>query len=650
MTTRSLLFASALLAVAACGDDGNKTTPDASGNACATPAIGEITSYPGTFSGTVVGGGRDHSAAEGACTVQTGDAWYDPKGEDVVIRLSGLTAGTRYVVNMTTMEDLSFYVTTGCPPLMGSVTDCISFTDESFTDESGVFTATGSEHYLIVDNAEDQPPATGMFSIEVSAAQCTDETEATDCAAPTPYCLDYQCVQCLSSFNCTSAAPVCDSTGTCGAGPSQCTGDDSKDTTGAGDDGPTVATMLTTPNVGVPTIATAAVCNTPAGEQDWYKLDLASAGDIGVTVDFSGATNDLDVYLLNAQGQVIARGESNAGIDEAIRGNAISGVHYIVVTQYEPANTVAAVPYTLTVARPECDNDLECVVAASPLCNGAGSCQAGQNQCVSDDAADTGGTPDDGPAAARDLTGAVDVNTSLTGSICSTPRREADWYEVTVLAGQGIVIDLSWTGTADLDPTVYNQAGDVVGMSFWKNPENVTLTYLPAGTYYIQVTNASQMASTTVQAYTIQARRTAAQTCTVDLGGTTSSNCASTYSNQFYRGSCTGGVCQFITTTGGANGSACDSGADCTSGRCSYISFEADAQDSVCTTTCTTTADCTTALGSGYTCIAGAATNFCVPSCTSNLECGADVGSDTLDASQPWDYLTCTVGTGVCSL
>jgi hypothetical protein len=263
---------------------------------------------------------------------------------------------------------------------------------------------------------------------------------------------------------------------------------------------------------------------------------------------------------------------------------------------------------------------------------------------VSDDAADTG-VPDDGPAAARLLNATtIGTDVSLTGSVCSVPRREADWYKITTLtAGEGLVVTLSWTGTADLDPTVYDSNGDTVGLSYWVNPETVTLTYLPIGTYYIKVNNASATASTAVQAYTITARRTAAQTCT------TPTDCAGTYSTQFYRGSCSSGVCQFITTTGGANASACDSASDCTSGRCSYISFEADAQDSICTTSCTTTADCA-ALGAGYTCTSGIQTNFCVPSCTTHLECGANTGSDTLDTSQPWDYLTCTASTGVCSL
>jgi len=141
--------------------------------------------------------------------------------------------------------------------------------------------------------------------------------------------------------------------------------------------------------------------------------------------------------------------------------------------------------------------------------------------------------------------------------------------------------------------------------------------------------------------------RTTAQTCT------TSAQCAAEYKNQIYRGTCVTagagtGSCTFITTTGGANGAACDSAGDCMGGRCSYITFDADAQDSVCTTTCTSDANC--AFSGGLKCTTGLQTNFCVPSCTSDLECGANVGSATLTSGQPWDYLTCTTATGVCSL
>jgi hypothetical protein len=206
-------------------------------------------------------------------------------------------------------------------------------------------------------------------------------------------------------------------------------------------------------------------------------------------------------------------------------------------------------------------------------------------------------------------------------------------------------VSLSWTGSVDLDPVVYDATGTTMGFSYYLNPENIALTYLPAGIYYIKVSSFSSQPSTVSTAYTISATETAVQACT------TRTQCAAEYKTQVYRGQCVTatGACTFIATTGGAPNTACDSPTDCTSGRCSYVAFDADAQDSVCTATCTTSADCT-AVGAGLTCTAGLQTNFCVPSCASDLECGANVGSATVDSGQPWNYLTCTAATGVCSI
>jgi hypothetical protein len=178
-----------------------------------------------------------------------------------------------------------------------------------------------------------------------------------------------------------------------------------------------------------------------------------------------------------------------------------------------------------------------------------------------------------------------------------------------------------------------------MGTTFWVNPEVVTLTYLPVGTYYINVDRFDGTAAA-AHAYTVNVTRTAAQTCT------TATDCAGTYSTQVYRGSCTGGTCQAIPPGTLANGMPCDTGDDCMSGDCSYIIFESDAQKSVCVNTCTTTADCT-ALGA-FTCTTGFTTNICVPTCAGNLECGANLNGASLEAGQPWDYLTCTLPAGTC--
>ena len=444
-----------LFLVAACGDDSNPPGGDIDapvGGAC-TGTVGEISSYPGTFAGTVVGGVADLTVGEMGCTANTGDLWFDPVGEDVIIKLGGLTVGKSYVVKLTTMDDLSFYVVGSCPPASGAVMGCLNFTDETFTNEAGVFTATATEHYLVVDASNDpDPPTTGMFTLDVEEAACTPDTEATDCQAAAPFCVDFACVQCVSAFDCTGTTPVCDAANACAAGPMTCTGDDTKDTTAPGDDGPSVATVIAPPTAGTPTTATGSICNSPAAEADWYKVTLAA--DVGIELNFTGAANDLDVFLLDGAGQVVESGESDPGINEAIRTTGLTaGTYYVVVTQFKPDMNVAAVPYTLKLSIPTCTTDFTCLVAANPVCNGAGACGPGPSACVGDDAADMGVAADDGPAAARVLVSGI----AATGSICSSPASESDWYKIVVTNGQGLNLSLAWTnGTtpSDLDPDI----------------------------------------------------------------------------------------------------------------------------------------------------------------------------------------------------
>ncbi len=655
MKTR-LALASLLVAAACGGDDGPPNNPPPTPDAppetptCAA-ATTSISSYPGTAMGTVVGAGADLTAAEMACADEQSD-WYEPTGEDAVIALSGLTVGQRYGVIMSSEDDLGIYVTSSCPTT-GAVQGCLVYADGEGggSAETAYFTATGTEHYLIVDDGEFGALTSGSYDVQVVNAQCTIDSEMTDCQAASPFCVDFSCVQCLSSFDCQAGSPVCGSDNACIAGPMQCTGDDARDA-GAGDDGPAVATMLAYPTANAPTvISDGKICNTPGGlqEGDWYKVMVPANGSLGVDLTFTGAANDIDVYILNAAGQVQARGERNAGINEAIRADDLdAGLYYVLVLQYLPNNTTAAVPYTLTLSLPECDPAAfnSCPTAAESVCGPSGQCGVGPTLCQGDDAGDPN---DDGPGGARTLTD----NTPLTGAICTQPASELDHYRFTVTNGQGATITLDWTGTADLDAYVVDSTGKLYGQSFYVQPEVVTLTNLPAGTYYVRVENFLPQGgtpSTTSQAYTITADITPVTQCT------NATSCASEYKTQIFRGSCnpTTDVCSFLPAGTGANNTLCDSGDDCQSMRCSYQPFERDAQNSVCIpTSCTTDAQCTAIdadlrCTTGYT-SGGQAANFCHHACTGNLDCGANVGSATLDAGEPWNYRTCAPATGVCS-
>ncbi len=645
-SSNRLLLASLVLFAGACGDDGN-SNPDAPPGdvgpmACAT-ATTMIASYPGMLDDTIVGSGKDLTVPEMGCANESD--WFEPKGEDKVIALTGLTVGSRYGITLSSDDDVSMYVTPSCPPASGAVTGCVLFTDTGLEGdgETGLFTATATEMYLIIDNAELPAPSTGEFNVKVVEAQCSADTEMADCSAATPFCLDFACKQCVSAFDCTAGTPVCGTDAACIAGPAACTGDDARDS-GAGDDGPSVAFMLATPTVGTPTTITGNVCNNPdrISESDWYKVMLTA--DVSVKLDFTGAANDLDFFVLDGTGATVASGTANGAVNErALTDGVVPGIYYILVTQYAPTNNTPAVPYTLTVGIPECDPDLflQCAANGTNTVCDAGTCSPGPAQCL----LDTAGEPaDDGPGGARTLAS----GTALTGAICTTPDTELDFYKFTVTAGQGYTINVAWTGTADLDVYVTDAMGVPYGQTFYKNPEVITLTNLAAGTYYVRVENFLPMGgtpSTTSQDYTITGTQTAIVQCT------DAASCANEHSTQFFRGVCTPAtdVCSFIPAAMGANNTICDSGNDCMSGRCSLVPFEADAERSVCIpSSCTSDAVCM-AIGADLRCTTGFTTNFCQPTCTNNLDCGARPSSSMLDLNQPWDYLTCTTATGVCS-
>ena len=355
---------------------------------------------------------------------------------------------------------------------------------------------------------------------------------------------------------------------------------------------------------------------------------------------------DLDLVVLDEEGRAV--GNSFFSKPEVvILENQPTGNYYVVVSKFEEdmMADAAAVPYTLTVAEPECDDDFDCDVAATPICGNARTCVAApDNECVDGDGMPELGDLDDGPAAATPL-GAV----AIDDQICNPGSGEADYYSFTVTNGQNAEITLSYDaggGAADLDINVLDSEGTPVGFTFWNNPEVVSLSFLPAGTYYVRVSYFSQGAQPVYQTYTISAA--------IDSAGggcDTASDCAVEHSTQIFRGSCnsTTGACSFIDGASGlASGALCDSANDCTSGVCSYSIFQSEADTSICTINCTDSLACSAEHGPMHSCTVPYQNNFCRPDCAADLECGTNTNSPNLDTDQPWDYLTCT--SGVCDL
>jgi hypothetical protein len=606
------------------GADGGADGPDSGGglpSECAEilAPVGTIDSYPGSFEGATIGGGADLSNPMGVCGENAAD-WYEEVGEDVVVALTGLEPGAPYAVTVDSAEDVGVYVVTGCQALNAGPAEgeCLGYADLTAAGEQVGFVAPESGvAWAVVDSANlPEAPPTGAFTLDVAL------------------------VECVNGFECENPdEPACNGDFQCTAGFAECTGDDANDDGPGGNDGPAAATVIDAPTVDAPTVVEAAACSVPATEEDWYKVDITDGA--GLTAQLvPGGEADLDLVVFDDEGNLVDYSAASGPVSEQLVLDIEPGTYYILVYLYDPAEQVEAEAYTLTLTLPECETSYDCTDPAEPVCDATAACVAGPSECTSDDNAEAGG--DDGPAGARGLNGKVNTPITRHGKICSLPASEADFFYFVVADGQGMDLELSWTDDADLDLEVFGDTGTYYGISFWVNPEAVSLSYLPAGTYWVKVSKFGPPDEPVAGRYTIVGTKRAAQTCT------SAADCAAEYSTQLYRGDCTAGVCDFLEVAApGADGSACDSGDDCTSGGCSYIPFEADAQDSVCTNVCSVDADCA-AVGAGLTCTTGLSTNFCVPACTSDLECGADTGSDALDPGEPWDYITCTEATGAC--
>jgi len=342
------------------------------------PACAEFqapaTEVPAHVDSTIAG-----SDVESPMSCATMDAPYgiESKGPDRVVPLTGLRAGTAYVVKLEATTDLGFYVTTGCSTATGPSTDqCLLFEDASLGGtEVGTFVATAATAYVIVDFYASQTPASTSFTLEVYEQQCASDTQ---CSGATPACANGLCVQCTSSFDCTtSAAPRCDlSTNVCTPGVDQCAMDDAAEPS---DDGPAGARVL------VPGVAaTGRVCSKPRTEADYFAFDVTSLGE---SWDFSLAwtgTADLDLDLLDSTGATF--GLSFWEQPERARLTHLPiGRYYARVREF--SNDDQGVAYTLTATR-----GYGTACASSADCAGEyrnqiyrGSCTAGA--CVKIDGA-----------------------------------------------------------------------------------------------------------------------------------------------------------------------------------------------------------------------------------------------------------------------
>jgi Cys-rich repeat protein len=286
-----------------------------------------------------------------------------------------------------------------------------------------------------------------------------------------------------------------------------------------------------------------------------------------------------------------------------------------------------------------CLSAFDCTDPKKPACE-AGACTA-NSQCTGDD---TSEDADDGPLGATDITPTSGDKNSVTGhKICGLPASEADYFKFTASDGDNVTVSLSWADTTqDLDVSVLDAKGNLIGLDFYKNPAVIKLDYLPKGTYFVNIQRFDGMTGVAdVTPYTLDFSRTTGNKCA------SITDCAKDGANAFLRGSCNAaGACESIDGQGKVEqGKACDSGNDCASGVCAETPFNQNASKfAFCTVPCTKDAEC----GTDQVCTTVFTKNFCTAKCAKDSECVADPNTPSM-TNEPWTYLTCDVATGKCA-
>jgi hypothetical protein len=402
-----------------------------------------------------------------------------------------------------------------------------------------------------------------------------------------------------------------------------------------------------------------------AGVDRVIKLGGLTTGvEYGVSLD---ADADLGFYVIT--GCSTETGPSDAEcalyVDASIGGGehgrfAATGPTAWLVVDYYNASPPSDGVFTVDVYAIECDtsdtcdsatpacldgrcvgcvSSFDCTTPEEPACDTLlHACGGGDATCAGDDAAEPF---DDGPHGGRAIAVDAGGNATLTGSICNTPVEEVDffWFQVTS-PGETWSFDLAWTGASDLDLYVYDAVGRDLGLSFYEQPEPITLTYLAPGIYYVMVDNYQAAGAT--DAYTLDVQRTLGPGCASAI------DCAAEYRNQVFRGACVEGACVPIAGGGAvAEGGACDSTSDCAEDLyCPSFFFVADAATrDTCARGCMYDTDCAP-LGADYVCTTYLSENFCVQKCSVDEQCPTSVGSEPI--TPPWYRLECQPSTGRC--
>ena len=224
----------------------------------------------------------------------------------------------------------------------GDLLGTAAVTADTTSDDYGLYFAdTAGTYYFFVDYV-----TTGTATDEVTYT-LTAETLGSACR------LDADCAEGEVCGLIKPTGPVA----VCSAAVADSCGSDT-------DNSQSTATALTSGTA----VTTEVVCDTGA---DWYSLTIEEPSDISATLSWDSADNDLDVYVLSAEGLPLAGGTSYDTTEETYAGQHLgAGTYYFLVVQYtEDGSGTAGVSYSLTVTatanETACTADTDCVVGGT---------------------------------------------------------------------------------------------------------------------------------------------------------------------------------------------------------------------------------------------------------------------------------------------
>jgi hypothetical protein len=216
----------------------------------------------------------------------------------------------------------------------------------------------------------------------------------------------------------------------------------------------------------VPPVATIRNLVSAAGNPDWYAVPVCAGGTLLASVEFLRAGSDIDLYLLDANGQQldVSLNTPSAGQGtwvvtdrEAVAWDAATtGTVYLLVHQHAPNGCSA---YTLDVAF----DDTLCGVTVETVCDdgidndgdGAADCSdsdcRGVLSCCKEDRHE----PNDSLLGARPLPQIV----MLSGLVAV--NGDDDWFSVPVCTGGTLDVDVSFAGA---DGAVHARLFDADGV------------------------------------------------------------------------------------------------------------------------------------------------------------------------------------------